>query len=397
MTHDDRPEDAGTPEPDRESGQLRPTRRGLLQGALGGAIGFAAGAGSGAAVVSGTAATPAARPGAGRPQPVPASGCYQAGIHLPASPQLFGRIAVLEIGGSTLGWLAALGRRVIQLTEDGDGEILPDGPGDLTISVGIGPRLVRAADPTIIGTTDLPAFAGDEGITPGHVGGDVLLAVHSSDPTVLAAVVDDLALLIPESTRQWEQATFRGAGVGTKARNTLGFMDGVIVPRTSDELDRGVWVTSGPLAGGTVCVIRRLAIDTTRFRTLDIGEREGVIGRTLTDGAPLSGGGPDDQIDLNSKTPEGEFIVPAHAHARAAHPSFTGSELMLRRSYSYDNGVDSGLVFISFQNDLRTFVATQQRLDEMDALMKFTRPTASGTFLVLPGFDAVTPLGAAFG
>ena len=68
---------------------------------------------------------------------------------------------------------------------------------------------------------------------------------------------------------------------------------------------------------------------------------------------------------------------------------------MLRRGYAFDNGgADSGLMFICFQRDLRTFVATQQRLDERDSLMEYATPTASASFLILPGFDESTPLGA---
>jgi dye decolorizing peroxidase len=166
------------------------------------------------------------------------------------------------------------------------------------------------------------------------------------------------------------------------------------VPRGEAELKRSVWIGEGRLAGATVCVIRRLRIDTARFRGQPVEAREAIIGRRLGDGAPLSGGGPDDQVDLNAKTPEGEFLVPARSHARGAHPSFTGSGLMFRRSYSFENGTESGLVFISFQNELRIFVATQQRLDEVDDLMKYVTPTASGTFLMLPGFRAQDPLGS---
>jgi dye decolorizing peroxidase len=172
-------------------------------------------------------------------------------------------------------------------------------------------------------------------------------------------------------------------------------MDGIVVPHGDDELRENVWIASGPLAGGTICVVRKLRLDTTRFRALETAEREGIIGRTLSDGSPLSGGKPDDQVDLRAKTPEGEFLVPPRAHARAAHPSFTGSTLMLRRSYSFDDGGDdSGLLFISFQNELRVFTATQHRLDEVDDLMGFTTPLFSATFVMLPGFSADRPLGA---
>ncbi len=383
-----------------------PSRRGILKGALGGAIGFGLGAATGAAasaaVTAGAldAASDTA-PGTGSVQPerVAAWGPYQAGIHLPGVPQRFGRIAVIDTDLATAEWLAALGARIAELTAgENSAELLPDGPGDLTISVGLGPRLIAAVDASLPGAEELPLFAGDAAIEATYLGGDVLLSVHSSDPTVLSPVLADLTALLPGAQPRWEQLVFRGAGEGTKARNPLGFMDGIIVPKGDSELEESVWIGSGVLAGATICVIRRLRIDSSRFRSLAVDDREATIGRRLDDGSPLSGGEPDDQVDLTAKTPEGEFLVPARSHSRAAHPSFTGSGLMFRRSYSFDNGAGddpaSGLLFVSFQNELRTFAATQQRLDEVDALMTFVTPTASGTFLMLPGFSDQVPLGA---
>ncbi|MGV8886288.1 MAG: Dyp-type peroxidase [Microbacteriaceae bacterium] len=377
---------------DATPGGFRPSRRGVVAAALGGLVGVAAGAAG--AVTLGRNADPTESVDVAR---VDARGPYQAGIRRPASPQRFGMLLVLDTNAPP-SWLPAVGARILSLVSGADEDLLPDGAADLTVSVGLGPRLVPAGWP---GSTALPDFNGDDAIPPSARGGDVLLAAYASDPTVLAGVLDDVASLVPGATPRWRQFVFRGKGSGTKARNPLGFMDGIIVPSTDDEFSEGVWIADGPLAGATILVIRRLRIDTARFRALEVGAREAVIGRRLSDGAPLSGGGPDAQIDLRAKSPEGEFVVPAHAHARAAHPSFTGSPLMMRRSYSFENdgaaGADSGLVFMSFQNELRTFVATQQRLDEMDALMPFTTPTASATFVMLPGFDDETPLGIALG
>ena len=92
-----------------------------------------------------------------------------------------------------------------------------------------------------------------------------------------------------------------------------------------------------------------------------------------------------DEVDLLAKTPTGEFVTPVDSHVRAAHPSFTGSGLMLRRSYGFDSGGDgSGMLFICFQSELDTFVRTQHRLDEVDALREYMTPTASGAWVILP-------------
>jgi len=378
-----------TPEP------LRPSRRGLLTGAIGGVLGLAAGA----AAVGEHAQPHGVTVSTGALEPVPAAGKHQAGIHLPPTPQRFGVLAVLDVQAAAAGdWLAALGARILDLTSGREGgDILPDGPGDLTVTVGIGPRVAERFGSGASHVEDMPPFAGDSGIPADLNGGDLLIAAYSSDPTVLGVVLDDLIALAPGARERWRQFVFRGHGSGSKARNPLGFMDGIVVPKTDAELAESVWISDGPAAGGTILVVRRLKLDARGFRSKPVGEREAVIGRRLSDGAPLSGGKPDDQVDLRAKTPEGEFLVPAASHARAAHPSFTGSPLMLRRSYSFENDgdtADSGLVFMSYQNDLATFVKTQQRLDEVDALMDFTTPTASAAFLILPGFDSTRALGS---
>lgn len=92
-------------------------------------------------------------------------------------------------------------------------------------------------------------------------------------------------------------------------------------------------------------------------------------------------------------------MIPARSHARAAHPGFTGSELMLRRGYAFDDGQTddvqrTGLMFVCFQRSLRTFTATQHRLDETDDLQRYSTTTASATFLVLPGHSSTRPLGS---
>lgn len=365
---------------------------GLVTGAAVGAAGWAAVEG---AAISGA---PPAGPLPSGPPParVEPTGDQQAGIRRPSTPQRQGLLFALDLGSTDLGWPAAVGEEILNLVEGGESSLLPGGPGDLTVTVGLGPRLIAAIDPTLPGAEELPAFAHEDAISDARRGGDVLFAAYSSDPTALRPVLNRLLAIVPGARLRWEQRGFRGPGNGGVVRNPLGFLDGVIVPHSDEEFDRNVWIADGPLAGGTVCVLRRLRLDIAAFHEHSRKEQEAVFGRRFSDGAPLSGGGALDQVDLQAKTPEGEYLVPAHAHARAAHPSFTGSELMLRRGYAFDDGADdTGLLFVCFQRSLRTFVATQQRLDDMDALSKFVTPTGSATFVMLPGFDRTTPLGAA--
>ncbi|MBE1877855.1 Dyp-type peroxidase [Myceligenerans sp. TRM 65318] len=338
------------------------------------------------------------------------AGMTQAGVDRPGTPQRFGLLAVLDLPGATdrralEPRLAALGATILSLTGESS-DVLPDGAGDLTVTVGLGPRLVGAIDPGLAGATALPRFAGDDSIEAHRIGGDLLLALHGSDPVALPLALRELRATLDGTPLRWSEACFRGPGVGTVTRNPFGFHDGIAVPRDSEKLAREVWLPPEEdggdprVAGGTICVLRRLVLDTERFAHLEPSDQEAVMGRRRSDGAPLSGGTMFDDVDLRAKTPTGEYLVPARSHARAAHPSFTGSGLMLRRGYAFatpttgDDPGETGLFFIAFQRELDTFVRTQHRLDETDALMQFARPTASATFLVLPGFDENQPLGS---
>lgn len=391
----------------------RPSRRSVLLGAGAGLIAGIAGTATANTVLSagGAGITPET-PSADLPLrgvPVSATGRTQAGIARPGTPQPTTLVGVFDLDlasdavrGVLPARLDALGAAILALASPGTAN--PDGSGDLTVTVGLGPRIVAAIDPALPGATPLPAFAGDDAIPARRNGGDVLLSLSATDGGLLHPVLDELLRVLGDTTPRWRQRGFRAAGEGTIARNTLGYHDGIIVPHGAGELDENVWIADGPAAGGTVCVIRRLRLDVSKFAGEPPERRDAIIGRHEADGAPLSGGGLHDEANLLAKTPDGSFLVPARSHVRAAHPSFTGSALMLRRGYAFDDGEttdaggtpidDSGLLFVCFQHDLETFVKTQARLDETDDLMSFATPTASASFLVLPGFDASRPLGA---
>lgn len=136
-----------------------------------------------------------------------------------------------------------------------------------------------------------------------------------------------------------------------------------------------------------------MELDLPRFATLSVADQEAVLGRHRATGIPLSGGTITSAPDLGAKTPDGRYLIPAHAHVRRANANVVGVGLMFRRSYSTDEPAP-GLLFMSFQNDLRTFTNTLTHMENSDALLRFITTTASATFLILPGFDQQRPLGA---
>ncbi|MFC5721023.1 Dyp-type peroxidase [Streptomyces gamaensis] len=338
--------------------------------------------------------------------PVGATGPVQAGVDRPGTPQEHLGLAVFDLGSerepsAVARLLAELGRTIGEVTGGRHQQMAGLAPGDVTVTVGVGPALVAGVPGVrsdLPGAAQLPRFAREQ-IPDAARDGDVLLQVCGSDPLVVSCAEAACSAVLAGAGAQvrWSQRGFRPPAGPHAGRNLLGFPDGIIVPKGPEQMRREVWLDGPePVTGGTVAVVRRLRIDTDRFLAQPVRRQEEAIGRRRADGAPLSGGDAEAEVDLGAKTPDGRYLVPPMAHARRANPLTSGSGLMLRRSYSYRNGPeDAGLVFISFQRELRTFVATQQRLDEGDDLMAFTTATASGTFLVLPGFDAQRPLGSA--
>jgi dye decolorizing peroxidase len=360
------------------------SRRGLLLGACAGLV-------AGCSSPGEIASTPADQ--------VPAHGEHQAGIVTPADVQRHCGVFVWDAPGpaEVAAALRRLSTAVPTLATGNTPALAGMAPAALTVTVGIGPRIVAAVDPSLPGAVDLPAFAREQ-IAPTDRGGDLLLQVCAADPLSVnlagAALAGALgAGFVP----RWRQTGVRGdPAVDTAApRNPLGFADGIINPAPED-YGRTVWLDepSGRVAGGTIAVVRRFSLDTSRFLALPVGDQEQVIGRRRASSVPLSGGAAVDGPDLGAKTADGRYLVPVDAHIRRAHPNVTGAELMLRRSYSVSDASGLGLLFICFQRDLNSFVRTQQALDERDSLLDYATVTASGTFLILPGFTPSRPLGA---
>jgi len=335
---------------------------------------------------------------------VVAEGTNQAGIVRPGSPQpqLVSLVFDLsdDMGNRAIAnLLAALGERILVLTEQPMLGVVSD--QDLTVTVGIGPRLVNAVDPNLPGAEALPRFRRED-IDSEARGGDLWLQICGSDPLAVSLAEVSLRESLGGSARlNWRQGAWRGdSGLVESSstpkvrapRNMLGFQDGITLPRGDKELDEGVWISEPDLlSGATIAVVRRFRFNMTGWQALDVDQQQKAVGRELVSSRPLSGG---EEIDLGAKTPEGVYLVPIDAHARRAHPLALGVPVMLRRSYSIDDPYP-GLLFISFQNTLRAFTATMASLDEADRMLDFTTTTASASFLVLPGFTRSKPLGSA--
>jgi deferrochelatase/peroxidase EfeB len=102
-----------------------------------------------------------------------------------------------------------------------------------------------------------------------------------------------------------------------------------------------------------------------------------------------------DKPDL-SATRNGRPVIDMNAHIRLAAPTSNGGQMILRRGYSYTDGIDArtglldaGLFFIAYQKDPRKqFIPIQRRLGQNDLLNEYIRHTGSALFAVPPGLRA---------
>src|SRR6202012_2046412 len=90
-------------------------------------------------------------------------------------------------------------------------------PGDLTVTIGVGPRLVGAIEPAGPGAATLPEF-GHERLAAASSGGDLLVQLCASAPLVLpGALAAIVATGSGALTERWRQSAFRGPNVPVAA------------------------------------------------------------------------------------------------------------------------------------------------------------------------------------
>jgi dye decolorizing peroxidase len=181
---------------------------------------------------------------------------------------------------------------------------------------------------------------------------------------------------------------------GLTHRNLMGQVDGTANPKPgSEDFDQVVWIQDGPswIQGGTQLVFRRIAMQLNTWDQLGPGAKEEVIGRKLSNGAPLTGENEEDLPDFAARHPNGLSVIPDFAHIRRATPQSV-TDRMFRRPFSYegqaasDGTPDVGLLWTAYQRDMtKQFIPVQRRLDELDLLNEWTVPIGSAEFAIAGG------------
>lgn len=127
-----------------------------------------------------------------------------------------------------------------------------------------------------------------------------------------------------------------GAGAGA-AGLALGGAGGFVAGRESAGND-AAGTGSVPFYGAHQAGIDTAAQDRLHFRSA-LEDQEQTIGRRKYSGAALGESAENDPLDLEA-TRDGEPAIPADAHVRLTSPRFNDGERILRRGYSFTDGVD---------------------------------------------------------
>jgi deferrochelatase/peroxidase EfeB len=231
--------------------------------------------------------------------------------------------------------------------------------------------------------------------------------IYANDPQVAFHVIRNFARLARgTAVMRWSQLGFgRTSSTSTAQatpRNLMGFKDGTrnIKLENADDLENYVWVGDEGdqdwMRNGSYLVSRRIRMLVESWDTDYLADQEHVFGRAKTSGAPLTGTGEFDVPDLDAKAADGSYVIPLGAHIRLAAPASNRGQKLLRRGYSFTDGIDpdtglldAGLFFIAFQkNAHEQFAAIQASLGRHDNLNEYIRHTSSGLFAVPPGLSA---------
>lgn len=279
------------------------------------------------------------------------------------------------------------------------------GPSSLTVTFGFGHSFfsrtgLEKQRPASL--DPLPDFSSDH-LDKARSDGDLWVQIGADDALVafhaLRAIQKDAG---SAAKVRWQMNGFNRTPGATAhpmtARNLMGQLDGTRNPKPADaDFDKRIFVpASGSgdpawMANGSYAVVRRIRMLLDDWEKLSLTAQENVIGRRKSNGAPLSGGSETTAMDLEKTDAKGDLVVPLNAHSRISRPDQNGGAAILRRPFSYHDGIDAdgapdaGLLFVCWQADpLRGFVPLQRKLDRGDALSKYIRHEASGLFAV-PG------------
>jgi deferrochelatase/peroxidase EfeB len=296
------------------------------------------------------------------------------------------------------------------------GEAVGLSPHRLTLTFGFGPGMFVTKDgvdryglakhrPEAL--ADLPRFNGDQ-LVAERSGGDLCVQACADDPQVAFHAVRQLARLAYDSAKlRWAQPGFLAAqkDKGTP-RNLMGFKDGTMNPSITSPAMMNQYIWAGDDAGwmkqGSYVVARPIRIALEHWDRMKLGFQEQVMGRHKDSGAPLGSKHESDGLNLDANDADGNPLIPENSHVRLGAPTVNDGAQILRRSYSYDNGLsftaerwppwrqamefDAGLLFLCYQKDPRAgFIKIFDKMSKFDMMNQFVTHIGGGVFACPPG------------
>ncbi|MEX9945036.1 iron uptake transporter deferrochelatase/peroxidase subunit [Providencia rettgeri] len=281
-------------------------------------------------------------------------------------------------------------------------------PDSLTITVALGNSLfdnrfgLNKIKPKYL--SEMTSFPNDR-LEQKWCGGDLLLQIcANSQESVIYALRDILRHISPYSFPLWKIDGFlpaRDIDNHSTPINLFGFKDGTGNAPADDKLlmNELIWITKGSQEpswcdGGTYQAVRLIRFNLEFWDRTPLEDQENDFGRHKDSGAPIGMKKEYDDPEFG-QDPHGDRIL-FDSHMRRAEPRnperYTAK--LRRRSYSYSLGLtetgalDMGLIFVSFQKNLKTgFIDTQKRLNG-EPLERYIKPFGGGYYFVLPGIES---------
>jgi deferrochelatase/peroxidase EfeB len=159
------------------------------------------------------------------------------------------------------------------------------------------------------------------------------------------------------------------------------------------------------MRGGTYLVTRRIRMALEHWDRTNVGFQEQTMGRHKYSGAPLGLTHENEPLRLDRGDNDGNPVIPENAHVRLANAATNDGAEVLRRGYSYNDGVnftaerwppwrqgmeyDSGLFFLCYQRDPPSgFVRIFENMAKFDMLNQFVTHVGGGLFACPPGVRA---------
>ena len=289
---------------------------------------------------------------------------YQTGILAPVPQHSRHMMFKLEPGMDPLEGLKALQNIV-------DGE---------TTVVGIGQSLLNAMDKKIPGMHDLAVHSGP-GIeipsTPAALwcwcrGDDCGEILHRSRRIQQALAMDFILVDVVDCFMYDE------------SRDLSGYIDGTENPQDEEGIEAAIASGNGSgFDGSSYVAVQQWLHDLDHFQEMTESEQDNVFGRHHSNNEEF-----DD--------------APESAHVkRAAQESFTPEAFMVRRSMPWAEGLDAGLMFVSFGKSFAAFEAVLKRMigaedGITDALFSFTNPITGSYYWCPPMKEDKLDLSALF-